>query len=76
MICTGCATGPNFRFLIKPCPRPGSCLLQPTTLASLNDALNVIGIRITAPGGSVQAGDWSITDGRALMRYFDGVVGA
>ncbi|GAB4823212.1 hypothetical protein N2152v2_010258 [Parachlorella kessleri] len=46
----------------------------PTTLASLNDALNVVGIRITAPGGAVEGGDWSITDGRALMRYFDGVV--
>lgn len=49
---------------------------QATTLASMNDALNVLGIRVTAPGGDIRAGEWSITDGRALTRYYDGVVGA
>lgn len=48
--------------------------LQPTTLASMNDALNVLGIRVTAPTGDVRGGEWSITDGRGLIRFFDGVV--
>ena len=45
-----------------------------TTLASLNDALNLIGIRVTAPGGATSGADWSISDGRSLTRFFDGVV--
>lgn len=43
-------------------------------LASLNDALNTIGIRVSAPAGDPAAGDWSISDGRALTRFHDGVV--
>lgn len=45
-----------------------------TTLASLNDALNLIGIRITCPSGDVSGGEWSISDGRSLTRFADGVV--
>ncbi|KAL4458479.1 hypothetical protein ABPG75_013344 [Micractinium tetrahymenae] len=45
-----------------------------TTLASLNDALNLIGIRITCPSGDVSSGEWSISDGRSLTRFADGVV--
>ncbi|KAL4422173.1 hypothetical protein ABPG77_006862 [Micractinium sp. CCAP 211/92] len=44
------------------------------TLASLNDALNLIGIRITCPSGDVSGGEWSISDGRSLTRFADGVV--
>ncbi|KAL4859335.1 hypothetical protein ACK3TF_001072 [Chlorella vulgaris] len=44
------------------------------TLASLNDALNLIGIRVTCPSGDVRAGEWSISDGRSLTRFHDGVV--
>ncbi|PRW59806.1 microtubule-associated Asp [Chlorella sorokiniana] len=44
------------------------------TLASLNDALNLIGIRVTCPGGDVRNDDWSVSDGRTLTRFEDGVV--
>jgi hypothetical protein len=48
--------------------------MQNVMLASLNDALNTIGIRVTSPSGNVGAGDWSISDGKSLQRYQDGVV--
>eukprot|EP00887_Chlorella_sp_A99_P005879 scaffold1.g5879.t1 len=44
------------------------------TLAALNDGLNLLGIRVTAPAGDAAAGDWSISDGRSLARFYDGVV--
>ena len=40
----------------------------------MNDALNCIGIRITAPIGDPKNGEWSISDGKSLTRYVDGVV--
>ena len=48
--------------------------MQEANVASMNDALNPIGIRITVPGGDVTTGEWSISDGKSLVRYFDGVV--
>lgn len=48
--------------------------MQEANIASMNDALNPIGIRITAPGGDVTTGQWSISDGKSLVRYADGVV--
>jgi hypothetical protein len=48
--------------------------LQETNLQSMNDALNCIGIRITAPSGNPSNGEWSISDGKSLTRYSDGVV--
>lgn len=47
---------------------------QTATLASLNDALNPIGIRVSAPEGGVEGGQWSISDGKSLVRFQDGVV--
>jgi hypothetical protein len=43
------------------------------TLQAMNDSLAAIGIRITA-NGDVSAGNWSVTDGRSLARFSDGMV--
>lgn len=43
------------------------------TFMSLNDALNLIGVRVTATG-DIKSGDWSISDGKSLIRFHDGVV--
>lgn len=48
--------------------------LNSVTLASMNDALNLIGIRVTCPSGDVRSGEWSISDGRSLTRFAEGVV--
>ena len=42
--------------------------LTPTTFASLNDALAVIGARLTAKG-EVEEGMWTVSDGRSLLRF-------
>lgn len=48
-----------------------SVWVQPLLLASLNDALNLIGIRI------IEVGDqWSVSEGKALIRFSDNVVRA
>lgn len=44
------------------------------TLASLNDALGPLGLRVTAVGGDVESGVWSVADGKSLVRFHDGVV--
>lgn len=45
-----------------------------TTLASLNDALNPIGISVkTAVKGDL-GGDWTVSDGKSLVRLTDGLV--
>lgn len=46
---------------------------NPSTFASLNDALNLIGIRVIA-NGDVKQGNWSVSDGRTLARFSDGMV--
>lgn len=43
-------------------------------ISSLNDALNPIGIRVTAPSGDVTGGQWSVSDGKSLVRFSDGVI--
>jgi hypothetical protein len=43
-------------------------------LASLNDALNPAGVRVTAAGGESGDGEWQVSDGRALVRYADGAI--
>ncbi|KAK2079631.1 hypothetical protein QBZ16_002026 [Prototheca wickerhamii] len=45
-----------------------------STFQSLNDALAPLGMKITAPSGRFDVGDWSVSDGRALLRYSDGMV--
>jgi hypothetical protein len=44
--------------------------LQPEVFRSLNNALAPLGIRVKDLG----AGQWSISDGRSLTRFHDGVV--
>ena len=41
---------------------------------SLNDALNPLGIRVTAANDDVEHGQWQITVGKSLVRFEDGVV--
>lgn len=53
---------------------PFLLFFQEVNIASLNDALNCIGIRITAPAGDPSNGEWRISDGKSLTRYTDGVV--
>ena len=43
--------------------------MQPLLLASLNDALNLIGIKIIEVGEQ-----WSVSEGKALTRFSDNVV--
>ena len=43
--------------------------MQPLLLASLNDALNLLGIRIIEVGEQ-----WSVSEGKALIRFSDNVV--
>ncbi|KAL6782196.1 hypothetical protein ACKKBF_B39420 [Auxenochlorella protothecoides x Auxenochlorella symbiontica] len=40
---------------------------------SLNDALAPLNMRVTAPSGRWDIGDWSVSDGRALLRFQDGM---
>ena len=47
---------------------------QEATFASINDALTPLGIKVTAPGGDISTGVWSISGGKSLIRYVDGVV--
>ncbi|KAK9809238.1 hypothetical protein WJX72_011898 [[Myrmecia] bisecta] len=43
---------------------------EPAVFQTFNDALNLIGIKITALG----PGNWSVSDGKSLTRFADGVV--
>ena len=69
-ICGGWALASWQKDLLK----TASCIellvwAQPLLLASLNDALNLIGIRI------IEVGDqWSVSEGNALIRFSDNVV--
>jgi hypothetical protein len=45
-----------------------------TTLASLNDALNPIGISVKTAVKGELGGDWTLSDGKSLVRLTDGVV--
>lgn len=47
--------------------------LQRAVFQSLNDALGTLGMRVTAPSGRYDVGDWSISDGRSLQRFADGM---
>lgn len=52
--------------------------LQVTTLKSLNDALNCLDVSVRPSNPkfpSDPAGHWNVLDGRALLRYKDGLVG-
>lgn len=55
-----------------------SCLrLQVTTLKSLNDALNCLDISVRPSNTkfpSDPAGHWNILDGKALLRFREGLV--
>lgn len=54
----------------------GACL-QVTTLKSLNDALNCLDISVRPSNPkfpSDPAGHWNVLDGRALLRYREGLV--
>lgn len=42
---------------------------QSITLKRMNEALNLIGIRITDLNGT-----WTVSDGKSLTRFHDGVV--
>ena len=51
--------------------------LQVTTLKSLNDALNCLDVSVRPSNPkfpSDPAGHWNVLDGRALLRYKDGLV--
>lgn len=45
---------------------------QPALFKALNDALSVVGVRVTTSDGDV----WSVSEGRSLMRFSDGMVRA
>jgi len=40
---------------------------------ALNAVLNIVGVTVTRPAKN---DDWSVSDGRSLMRFRDGMVGA
>jgi hypothetical protein len=44
------------------------------TLATMNEALKTVGIKVTVPNDDIKSGEWSITEGKSLTRYHDGVV--
>ena len=44
--------------------------MQPTSLVAMNEALKVLGMKISGPSFS----QWTISDGRSIVRYEDGVV--
>jgi hypothetical protein len=50
-------------------------VVQAGTLKSLNDALNVMGIYVKASGTGGPDGNeqWSVSDGRSLLRFVEGV---
>ena len=51
--------------------------LQHGTLNSFNDALKCLGIQVkAAEDADVSEGDWSVLDGKTLVRYRDGLVSA
>ncbi len=45
--------------------------VQPAVFMALNAVLNVVGVSITRPK---KDDEWSISDGRSLTRFRDGVV--
>ena len=47
-----------------------SCVLQAEVFAALNSALAPLGIRITSAGPK----QWSVSDGKSLTRFQDGMV--
>lgn len=42
-------------------------------LKAFNDVLNLVSVQVLAADNSPE--DWSVKDGRTLMRFFDGLVG-